>query len=421
MRRYFFSPMLLAMVFQVQCQCSSQTVDDSGIVDADRIDSGSDADLDVGQESDGNCDCPDADLVIVGDADPDVDNLGLCRDVGEPWTWHPEGCPEYTQPRDCCASCRQLICQDMDSARDIWGDWVVYEAEASVGIVDLSTGESRTVFRRVINEDPPGGFGYLDPVISSRYVVAWRQEYVSISGEILIRESVVARSLHDLSGPEIILDASLEQHITSIDVYDEWVVWSRRLTPAGDKERIVQNIETGEQRIILRDPHNTTTIPAIWGDRVVWGANGNLLREYRISTEETRTAYSASPEMQPIGSVRIWGHRVIYNPQPSGRGTWDIILVNIDTSEARWVTPPDSNQDQPSIHNGRIVWTDFREAGSHTGMHVYIYSLSTGREYVLNPSGRAGSEPLIFNQNLVWNGVSADNVGGIWVTQIGNI
>jgi hypothetical protein len=54
-------------------------------------------------------------------------------------------------------------------------------------------------------------------------------------------------------------------------------------------------------------------------------------------------------------------------------------------------------------------------------MHIHIYSIRTGREYVLNPSARAGSSPLIFDRTVVWDGLTAEGVSGIWVTRIGDI
>jgi hypothetical protein len=69
-----------------------------------------------------------------------------------------------------------------------------------------------------------------------------------------------------------------------------------------------------------------------------------------------------------------------------------------------------------------VIWTDYRGSDDvyPAGMHIYIYSLRTGREYVLNPSARGGCEPLIFGQNVIWEG-DWEGHGGPWVTRIGDI
>jgi hypothetical protein len=125
--------------------------------------------------------------------------------------------------------------------------------------------------------------------------------------------------------------------------------------------------------------------------------------------------------MEYVGSVRIWDHYVVYNPQPSRRGFWEVFLVDLDTGEARVISPSDANKDQASIHNGRVIWTNYRGSDSHLGMHINIYSIRTGLEYVLNPSTRISSNPLIFDRNVVWHGVTAEGVRGYWVTRIGDI
>jgi len=234
------------------------------------------------------------------------------------------------------------------------------------------------------------------------------------------QEAVVARNLSDLSGPEIVLARYYyEDGLTPIfiDVYEEWATWSVPSPSTGYHDLVLCNIETGEQRVIVREHSGySVSIPAIWGDRVVWGTSDQVLEEYRISTGETRTVFHSTTEMGNVGGVRIWENYVtFYN---SG---YHPVLLNLDTGEAQQPWPSEGRKDQVSIHGGRVIWTDFRDIGPHLGMHIYIYSLRTGREYLLNPSAQAGSEPLIFDRNVVWGGLSADGVDGIWVTRIGDI
>jgi hypothetical protein len=415
--------LLLALALLAHCLCNNRPADGDadGDTDADAdsdTDSDSDADADAGEDAD-------IDIDIVGDSDVDekdaefeAEAMELCGEDDRPfWSFRPYDCPPYERPRDCCASCQQLTCRDAAIFPDIWGDLVAYQSAASVAMVDLSTGEDRIVFpSRIINENQ--SISYLDSSISSRYIVARRVEIFHAEDEVL--EAVVARSLTDLDGPEIVLDDS-DQEISGFDICEEWVVWSRRLHSTGIKERILQNLETGEQRIIIRENGEySTSLPSIWGDRVAWGVNGERIEEYRISMGETRVAFEAPPGMQRVQHVRIWDRYAIYNPV-SFHVPWEVILVDLDTGEARVLSPSDGNKEQASIHSGRVIWTDFGGAGPHLGMHIHIYSLHTDREYVLNPSARAGADPVIFDRTVVWSGLTDEGVDGIWVTRIGDI
>ena len=425
MRRACSVLALLSGVLFCQCHCGRSPAGDAdGDGDTATVDSGSDGDIDADIDADIDGDLNDAEPDLDEDPDLEVEQPAVCGEDDRPaWSWSPYECSDEPTPRDCCASCRQLTCRGPSLwAFDIWGDKVVYEYDASVGIVDVSTGEDTVIFSpSLLGEDH--FISYLHPAISSRYILALKVEGYRVDGEARAREAVVARCLSTLSGTEIVLDDSEDQrHVMAIDAYDEWVVWGRHPSSTDSNETVLHNIETGDHRVIKRDRDGYyASLAAIWGDRVVWGANGNLLEEYRISTGETRTAFEAPLEMQRIQNVMIWDHYAIYNPQPSGRGSWDIILVDLDTGEARLLSPADTGQDQVSIQGGRVIWTDLRSAGPHLGMHIYIYSLRDNREYVLNPSARAGSEPLIFDRTVVWDGLTAEGVSGVWVTRIGDI
>jgi len=427
MRRTCSVLALLSGVLFCQCHCGRSPAGDAdGDGDTATVDSGSDGDIDADIDADIDGDLNDAEPDLDEDPDLEVEQPAVCGEDDRPaWSWSPYECSDEPTPRDCCASCRQLTCRGPSLwAFDIWGDKVVYEYDASVGIVDVSTGEDTVVFfPRDLGEDH--FISYLYPAISSRYVLALRVEGYRVDGEARALETVVARNLTDLSVPEIVLGDSAEQpEIIGINAYEEWAVWSRINTSNGFREDVLFNIETGEQRITDQERGDYgTSLTSIWGDLVVWSTTDGVLKEYRISTGETRVAFRAPPEMRPLQNVTIWDHYAIYNPQPSGRGSWDIILVDLDTGEGRWLSPPDSNQDQVSIQGGRVIWTDYRGADPRYpwGMHIYLFSLRTAREYVLSSSARSGANPLIFDRNVVWSGEQELGRSGVWVTRIGDI
>jgi hypothetical protein len=292
---------------------------------------------------------------------------------------------------------------------------------ASVGFVNLETGEDRVVFETYVAEDGHG-FGYLYPAISSRYIVSTRQEYMRVDGETVFAEALVARSLDDLDGPEIVIDASVDQDsVGGLDAYGEWVVWGRRRTSTREIQNVLDNIETGEQRILDSSSEYSIGIPHIWGDRVVWSNSGEVIKEYRISTGETRIAYTAPPEHRPLQNVTMWDHYALSNPEISSRGTSDVLLIDLDTGEARWISSPSDHQRYARMHDGRVAWTDYRGAVEPSGMHIAVYSLATGRDYILNASATGGANPLIFGRTVVWHGAQDFESAGVYVTRIGDI
>lgn len=156
----------------------------------------------------------------------------------------------------------------MRSGTDIrvWEKLIAYEAESNVYVVDLTTGREEYVFHNRRNDMETGYFGYSHVSISSRYVVVRRA-----NTEPFITQ-VVAKPLDNLSGTEIVLDADVVQGKSgALDVYEEWVVWSRERTSTGVYEIVVHNIETDENRILDSSDQGCGLVrDRVWGNRVVW-------------------------------------------------------------------------------------------------------------------------------------------------------
>jgi hypothetical protein len=291
-------------------------------------------------------------------------------------------------------------------------------------MVDLRTGEDRLVFDSA-RVDDNSYYNYFQPSVSTQYVIAGKRLWTRYPLEV--RELIVARRLDDLSGPEIVVEDSHPQDSYGyIQVYDQWAIWQRSTPPSHDNRALyLHNIETGEQRVL--DQHvrgHGFRCPGIWGDRVAWGqydsVKGETLVEHRISTNTTRDVVS-DIALRPMYDVSVWEHYAVFNHQPD-YGDWNVMLVDLDTGEVRQISPSGSRQDQAYLHGGRVIWTDFRGAEDEypAGMHIYVYSLRTGLEYVIDPSSRGGSEPLIFGQTVVW-AAEYEGFGGIFVTRIGDI
>jgi hypothetical protein len=234
---------------------------------------------------------------------------------------------------------------------------------------------------------------------------------------------VVAVALNDPSRREIVLDT--HDRIGWPDVYGDWACWGRTRED-GVREVVLMNIETREERVLDDESSGARFFSShIWGDRVVWSTGYGRLKEHRISTGATRVVLE-DRELSPMYFVRVWENHVVFTSEPSS-GSWDVYLVDLDTDAVQRISPTGVRQDQSDIHNGRVVWTDFRwieglGGGGGGGMHIFVYSIRTGRTYVLNPSAIGGSEPRIFDRTILWQGGQpGEDWTGPWVTRIGDI
>jgi beta propeller repeat protein len=407
---------LLALALIAHCQCNHHPAD---------ADTNADGEADVVADSD-------IDIDIVGDLDdeedeePDAEEPELCRGAGPVWSWPP--CSDEPTPPDCCPACRRLTCRESVATAigfaGIWGDLVAFGYRTNVAMVDLRTGEDQLVFESW--RDGEYSISYSMASISSQYVVVRRlRTRVDHEGDSM--KAIVARRLDDLSGPEIIVDDSHpDADIALYQAHEEWALWIRTPPATGWNELVLHNIETGEERILdqARSGHGIRG-PGMWGDRVVWGQRdeikGETLVEHRISTNTTLDVLT-DPSLEPMYMTSVWENYAVFNHQPHV-SDWNAMLVDLDTGEVRQITPSGSNQDQARIQGGRVVWTDYRDSDPHYpgGSHIFIYSLSSGREYILNPSCLGGSSPLIFDRNIVWGADQATGVGGVFVTRIGDI
>jgi hypothetical protein len=412
---------LLTAANGCRCECGNGPDADA---DGGRPDAG-DTDRDVANDArpDADGDGHDADS-SDGDQDRDHDvfrpDTGtteeLCGGSASEWDWQPFECPEIDSPDDCCASCRRLTCRELAGAfYDIWENRVVYQTRASVAMKELDTGRDEIVFSSRV--EGQFSFSYTLATVSSQFVAARRS---SSDGETIMGRAVVALNLSNLSGPEITVDDSVQNGIFSIDLYDQWLISRRRPASSEGTQLVLYDIETGQQWILEDEALVRYEMlgAKIWGDRVVWATSEGALKEYRISTGVTREVIRDF-SLYPMYYVSIWENYAVFTHEPYD-APWTVYLVDLDAGTVRPISPTDSTQDESVIHGGRVVWTDYRGGGSGPGgMHIYVYSIATGREYPLNLSARGGSTPRIFDRTIVWGG--GPEPEGIWVTRIADI
>ncbi len=79
---------------------------------------------------------------------------------------------------------------------------------------------------------------------------------------------------------------------------------------------------------------------------------------------------------------------------------WQLYAYNLLTDQVAAVEETSYDQVDPAIHRQKIVWQDFRDAGSG---EIYMKDLVTGtvRRITDNPGGQ--SHPVIYNQWIVWD------------------
>ena len=122
------------------------------------------------------------------------------------------------------------------------------------------------------------------------------------------------------------------------------------------------------------------SLPAIYGDRIVWGdeRNGNL---------DIYMFTLASAEVPPLDD----------NETDEGNGTGN----ETEGTETQ-ITTNESEQFSPAIYEDRIVWTDWRNGDLYLNGDIYMYNISTSTETQITTNGSNQMWPDISGDKIVW-------------------
>ncbi len=157
-----------------------------------------------------------------------------------------------------------------------------------------------------------------------------------------------------------------------------------------------------ETQITANLYYNPNTKLAIYGDRIVWADYRNEKSDiymYNISTNKETQITSRGK----AGDPAIYGDRIIYTDVQDIRSrNADIYMYDLSTSKESQITTNKSWQGYPAIYGDKIVWQDYRNGNDTSSKtDIYMYNLSTSTETQITTSGSA-SNPKIYGDRIVY-------------------
>lgn len=141
------------------------------------------------------------------------------------------------------------------------------------------------------------------------------------------------------------------------------LVWHDEST--GEQGLIVYDISTGARSYITKDVDSSST-PAIYGNRIVWSANSSVYMRDMSTSTQTKIATGDNPD--------IYGNRVTYESY-SADDTPQVYLYDIATKEAVDVSQYGDNMFS-HIYGDKIIWSDFYNRLGN----IRMYDSATGQQ-----------------------------------------
>lgn len=141
------------------------------------------------------------------------------------------------------------------------------------------------------------------------------------------------------------------------------LVWHDEST--GEPGLTVYDISTGARYYITKDV-DSSSIPAIYGNRIVWSANSSVYMHDISTSTQTKIATGDNPD--------IYDNRVTYDSY-SADDTPQVYVYDIVTKEAVDVSQYGDNM-FPHIYGGKIVWSDFYNRLGN----IRMYDSATGQQ-----------------------------------------
>ena len=178
-------------------------------------------------------------------------------------------------------------------------------------------------------------------------------------------------------------------------IYGDRIVWQSFRNADRSKDIYVYNINNSTNNRITAS--GSADYPAIYGDKIVWKdsrSKDSDIYMYNLSTQsETQITTSGSAD-----SPAIYEDKIVWKDNRKGWNHSDIYIYNLSTSVETQITASGS-ADYPTIYGDKIVWVDNRNGWNQSD--VYMYNLSTSVETQITTSGSANS-PAIYGDKIVW-------------------
>ncbi|MDP0500163.1 MAG: hypothetical protein Q7P63_08680 [Verrucomicrobiota bacterium JB022] len=217
------------------------------------------------------------------------------------------------------------------------------------------------------------------------------------------QEAFVTRlvRIDDLSGAQDVLAAAATGP-SNVTGRGSWAVWQARA--AGNWDVFAENFAGSAGPIQLTTSPTDQRLPSTDGERAVWQTrreNGNTdIELVDLSAPGVPIAITQTLDRDEARPV-IDGPWIVYQARPLGNASapWQLFAHNTETGTTAQVDPTSQDQLYPSVHAGRVVWQDFRDAG---GGEIYFADLRTGEVKRLTNDLYGQFFPAIRGHSILW-------------------
>jgi beta propeller repeat protein len=187
------------------------------------------------------------------------------------------------------------------------------------------------------------------------------------------------------------------------DARGAWVVWQQR--DSGTPNIAAQNIGGGGGAAIpLTDSTFNQENPRTDGRYAVWQgrrANGNWDVFFADLTDpDNVVAITASDDRNEINPVIdwpwvVWQTKSLADPS----APWQLQATNLETAQLITVNATTTDQLDPAVRAGRVVWQDFRDVGFG---EIYFRDLESGEQRRLTNNTFGQYAPDVDGHMVVW-------------------
>jgi beta propeller repeat protein/parallel beta-helix repeat protein len=196
-------------------------------------------------------------------------------------------------------------------------------------------------------------------------------------------------------------------------IYGDRIVWLDDRNGSGYCNIYMYNLSTSREIRISTNNSYFSTGPAIYGDRIVWQEyrkTGEIwdkfdIHMYDLSTSRETQITNSGKAAEPA----IYEDRIVWMDGRNGK-YYDIYMYNISTCRETRITTNESHQSSPAIYGDIIVWVDSRNGRGYNPTDIYMYNLSTSEETQITADDSDQYSPAIYGDKIVW----ADSRNGKW-------
>ncbi|HWQ47583.1 MAG TPA: PKD domain-containing protein [Methanosarcina sp.] len=254
---------------------------------------------------------------------------------------------------------------------DIYDKKIVWDG-GGIFLYDLSTNK----VTKIVEDGEGNGGGSLwrsneKPVIYGNNIV-W---YVHELAEPL--DSFYSISLYDLSTKKETTIVDITNAFLSFpDIYDDKIVYDK--FGYGYAGIYMNNISTQKETQI--NSSEGAGAPRVYGNRIVWQDNNNIIM-YDLSTNTETQITTSGAANYPA----IYGDRIVWS---DGRNdVSNIYMYDLSTNTETQITTSGAATN-PDIYDGKIVWQDGRNGKSN----IYMAPLTVIADFSASPT--SGKAPL---------------------------